>query len=228
MKKQYTPFKHNKFTRSFSTTNNYFVDNNNRSFNRSKEFFDNNKNIKPVNNSPVDKDLSDNELFSLLEDNKQGITDNIYSAQKSAIQADKVCRKANNTYSSYRGIISAQERDAIDVNLATNNSSVERALLNSSDEDKCLFNIERKQKRLIDAMFKVKSLDDALSATGDSRATHTKNAVVNESKQLMQVFSSLAENINNGVSNNNYIREELQSRNVSLYPEEYSNAMDDA
>ena len=73
------------------------------------------KNIKPVNNSPVDKYLSDDELFSLSEETKQDITDNIYSAQisaikadkiysaqRSALQADKVCNKAKKAYCSYR------------------------------------------------------------------------------------------------------------------------------
>jgi len=91
------------------------VDDSNSSFNQNKELFDNSKNIKPVNNSPVDKDLSDDELFSLLEETKQDITDNIYSAQKSALQADniysaqksalqadKVCNKAKKAYCSYR------------------------------------------------------------------------------------------------------------------------------
>lgn len=78
------------------------MDDSNSSFNQNKELFDNSKNIKPVNNSPVDKDLSDDELFSLLEETKQDITDNIYSAQKSALQADKVCNKAKKAYCSYR------------------------------------------------------------------------------------------------------------------------------
>ena len=55
-------------------------------------------------------------------------------------------------------------------------------------------------------MFKVKSLDEAFYATSDNRTTDTKNAVVNECKQLMQQFNGLAENINNGMGKNNPIR----------------------
>ena len=77
-------------------------------------------------------------------------------------------------------------------------------------------------------MYKVKSIDEALSSRENSRATYRKDSVVNERMILMQEFNSLAENINNGVNKNNSVIKELQSSNISLYPEEFSNTMDDS
>lgn len=77
-------------------------------------------------------------------------------------------------------------------------------------------------------MYKVKSIDEALSSRENSRATYRKDSVVNERMILMQEFNNLAENINNGVNKNNSVIKELQSSNISLYPEEFSNTMDDS
>jgi hypothetical protein len=77
-------------------------------------------------------------------------------------------------------------------------------------------------------MYKVKSIDEALSSRENSRATYRKDLVVNERMILMQEFNNLAENINNGVNKNNSVIKELQSSNISLYPEEFSNTMDDS
>lgn len=224
-KTNHTPFKH--FRRSFTTTNIHFMDNNDSSLDKNNELFLNKKNIDTIENKPVDKSLSNNQLFSLLQDNKQNITENIDSAYKSIREADNVCNRSSQMYTKFRSLLTNQEIENMERNLADNNTSLETLPKNSSDEEKALFSINKLKKRLIDAMYKAKTIDEALSSREDTRATFRKDSVVNSSKDLMQEFNSLAENINNGVNNNNSIRKELQSRNISLYPEEFINSNSD-
>lgn len=220
-----TPFK--LFTRSFTTTNNHFMDNNDSSLDKNNELFLNKQNIETIENKPVDKSLSNDELFSLLQNNKQNITENIDSANKSINEANRVCARSTQIYSIFRSALTNQEIDTMERNLADNNTSMETLPRNSSDEEKALFSINKHKKRLLDAMYKAKTIDEALSSREDNRAAFRKDSVVNSSKNLMQEFNSLAENINNGVNNNNSIRRELQSRNISLYPEEFINTNSD-
>lgn len=211
MEKFRPPFKPNRFSRTFSTTNIHYGDNN--------VYFEKKKEIETINKLSQEKQLSSDELLDMLKKNKQDITDNMYSAELSGKEADALYKKAAQAYRTNEDRLSAEERAVIDKHLAANTSGYERSSINSSDEESSLFDISKKQNRLLNAMFIIKSIDESLSARGDSRATASKNKILDESKNLMQEFASLADNITTGVGKNDSIRDELKNRNVSLYPD---------
>ena len=132
--------------------------------------------------------------------NKQDITENIDSANKSVTQADNVCNRSRQIYSKLKSLLTPQEIETMEENLAANNTYLEHYLKTARRRKRPFFILTGIKKRLIDAMYKVKSIDEALSSRENSRATYRKDSVVNERMILMQEFNSLAENINNGVN----------------------------
>ena len=54
--------------------------------------------------------------------NKQDITENIDSANKSVTQSDNVCNKSRQIYSKLKSLLTPQEIETMEENLATNNT----------------------------------------------------------------------------------------------------------
>jgi len=206
---------------NFSTINHHFMDDSN------EEFFQNSNRINPIKNTTLDKSSSEEKLFSLLQDNKQNITNNIDSAKKVGFLADTIGRRSREYYSRNKKLLSDQEKDNIEETLAANKPEGSTNPSFDSLKEKAISDIEKSQRKIIDAMFQMKSIDQALTSNGNARATKMKDSVVEQGKVLMQDLNSMSENISNGVSHNNAIREELKNRNVSLYPEELGNTMQD-
>lgn len=170
--------------------------------------------------------MSEEQLIGLLRDNKQDITDNIDYANELAVKAGRIRNRAHNCYYNYKAHLSAQEVNDMEEGLKIN-SGLGAHVIHDSEEKKCIADIEGKKRSLMDAMFQAKFVDEALTSRGDARLSTRKDAIVNESRVLMQEFNSLSQNIHTGVDSNNSIRQELKNRNVSLYPEELSNTMMD-
>jgi hypothetical protein len=192
-----------------------------------EEFFESSNDIKPIKNTHTNKDLSDDKLTGLLQDNKQDITNNIHSAVKAGREAETIRSRSRSSYARNKHLLSDEEKTVIENTIADSNRPRERKQIFDSEEEKALYDIENNRKKLINSMLETKYLDEALTSKGNSSITSKKDSLVNETRELMKELKSMSDNINNGVNHNDSIRQELRSRGVSLYPEEFDNHLID-
>jgi len=206
--------------RNLTTTTKYYAnrDETDRSV-KNKALLELNPHIKTSSNSVDEKSQSSDLLFDMLKKNKQESSDNCYSAELSMHEAQEVCTKASNLFSGNKRRLEDKERKEAEhnINLGAVGSSNPN---HKTEEEKSLFEIDRCLKRLMGAIYRAKSVQEV------APNPHATKDTVSQAEYLINELNTLSHNIETLTKNNDKIRTELRSRNISLIEDQLTTFMD--
>jgi len=206
--------------RNLTTTTKYYAnrDETDRSV-KNKALLELNPHIKTSSNSVDEKSQSSDLLFDMLKKNKQESSDNCYSAELSMHEVQEVCTKASNLFSGNKSRLEDKERKEAEhnINLGAVGSSNPN---HKTEEEKSLFEIDRCLKRLMGAIYRAKSVQEV------APNPHATKDTVSQAEYLINELNTLSHNIETLTKNNDKIRTELRSRNISLIEDQLTTFMD--
>ena len=207
----------------FSTKSRVYADKN-IYFERNKHITDNSTKIEAVSSSPVNKNLTSDELIDELEKNKQQLHNNMSSAYNLIEETDILWRRIKRNYDTHKPKLTDDKQDLADSTLAANNTKFEKNSDIASLEEKSLFDISRSQKKLTDGIFRLSFLKENL----EQGSSNIRNKQLTDSENTIKEFNSLSSNITNLLVKRSAIQKELETRdNSSYFPQDSSDVVQD-